>query len=100
MRTIQKLDRGSLKEPINFNHILERHWAELAEFYSAQVSTVRELERNLKNVAPNPPDGLPPTPPPQIPPYLMTQLNDLKVCSLRSPSSIAPTEISILPTFR
>lgn len=81
MRTIQKLDRGDLKEPIDFNSILERHWAELAEFYSVQVSTVRKLEQKLKAATTSSLGGLPPASPPQLPPYLMSQLSELKVRS-------------------
>lgn len=81
MRTIQKLDRADLKEPVDFNSILERHWAELAEFYSAQVSTVRKLEQKLKTSSSDSLKDLLPTSPPQLPPYLMAQLNELKVCS-------------------
>lgn len=81
MRTIQKLDRGDLKEPVDFNLILERHWAELAEFYSAQVSAVRKLEQKLKTATTSSLGNLTPVSPPQLPPYLMSQLNELKVCS-------------------
>lgn len=81
MRTIQKLDRGDLKEPVDFNLILERHWAELAEFYSAQVSTVRKLEQKLKTTTMGPSESLVPASPSQLPPYLMAQLSELKVCS-------------------
>lgn len=81
MRTIQKLDRADLKDPVDFNSILERHWAELAEFYSAQVSTVRKLERKLKTATLGSSESLQPTSPLQLPPYLMAQLSELKVCS-------------------
>lgn len=81
MRTIQKLDRGDLKEPVDFNLILERHWAELAEFYSAQVSTVRKLEQKLKTATMGPSESLAPALPSQLPPYLMAQLSELKVCA-------------------
>lgn len=81
MRTIQKLDRGDLKEPVDFNLILERHWAELAEFYSAQVSTVRKLEQKFKAATTSSLGNLPPASPPQLPPYLMSHLSELKVCS-------------------
>lgn len=81
MRTIQKLDKADLKEPVDFNSILERHWAELAEFYSAQVSTVRKLEQKLKAATSGSSESLPPASPPQLPPHLMAQLSESKVCS-------------------
>lgn len=81
MRTLEKLDDDNLEEPVDFNPILERHWTKLAEFYSAQVYKAQKLEQKLKAV-PSSPGSLSLGSPPQLPQYLMSYLNDLKVCPL------------------
>lgn len=79
MRTIQDLDKGNPNEQVDFNPILEKHWSELAEFYSAQVSTVRMLKRKLKAPLPSTTWDPKPTPQVQLPTYLLAQLKELKV---------------------